>query len=558
MLFELQIKDFILIRQAQIEFKEGFNVITGETGAGKSMILGAIELVMGGQASREVIRIGAESAFVRATFFTTEPANALLIEWGFPTDEGVLQISREIQQKGKNLSRINGQIATLNQVKTLSEHLIHLHGQNDNQQLFLKGEQLALLDAEIDGSVLSAVASEFERMDAIEKELTELEEKRRDSNRRMDFLSFQVDEIEAASLKSGEDDALEQEFDFARHAEKISEVIEGAESWLTGAYDEGATSTASSLAGQMDRLVSYDARLESFAQRFKELFYLMDDLSKDVDRYKASLETDPERLDTIGRRLDQINSLKSKYGKTIDEILAFADRASEELSGLRQIDETIETLQRAYQEVSAAYMRDAVTLSAARKASAESLEKALMTQFAELNMPQAKLKIELENGKPTTHGVDEVDFTISTNAGQPFRSLKKVVSGGELSRIMLGIKIVQGHRDAIPSLIFDEIDAGISGITANVVGEKLYALGRYSQVICITHLPQIAVFGDRHFVINKKSEDDLTETEIRALENEQIVGEIARLVGGMEMTETTKKHAIEMLNYADKIKSHRG
>ncbi|MBE0449585.1 MAG: DNA repair protein RecN [Clostridia bacterium] len=558
MLFELHIKDFILIDEVLIKFKQGFNTITGETGAGKSMILGAIDLLSGEQANKDSVRIGADRTLVNASFYTNEKVNIYLNEMGIPFDEDIVILSREVQSKGKSISRINGQVVTLNHLKEITKNLIAIHGQNDNQTLLIREEQLNLLD-KFGGTenirTRQQIQHLFNEIRTLKSEIALLEEKSYDRQRQTDFLSFQIDEIENAKLKIGEDLTLEKEFELLTHLGSIVEIFERATGWFSGEYGDGAVSEVSSIANAFSKFVHYDESLDDFSKRFKEIYFLMDDLAKDVVDYKSKLEQDPERLEWIERRLDEINHLKSKYGKTIEIIFDLKAKFQAELDDYENVEAELKMGKERLESMLNDYTKVSEQLTSLRLKASKAFEETLQKELFELNMKETSFKIDLNVlAEPTAHGLDDIEFTISTNIGQPYRPLKKVVSGGELSRIMLGIKIVLGTMDAIPTLVFDEIDTGISGVTANVVGEKLAKLSSFSQVICITHLPQIAVFSDHHLLIEKNVEDQNTITHIKSITSKEVENEINRLVGGLEVTETTSIHSREMIQTAHKKK----
>ncbi|GAU76975.1 DNA repair protein RecN [Fusibacter sp. 3D3] len=558
MIFELKIKDFILIEDVTVDFLSGLNIITGETGAGKSMILGAIRLILGQAANKDAVRIGAEKASIKASFYTNDVVNALLMAYDIPTDDEIVIIAREIQAKGKSISRINGQVTPLNILKEVTECLIDLHGQNENQKLLMKSNQLNLIDA-YGGDKLEKVRSSlretYKIIAALDDELDALKVDDFEKAKKIDFLTFQLNEISSAGLKGDEDVSLEREFEYLSNIESLKMSFEKATAWMKDDLDEGIVNKLSILSNDFRKLETFDDQILDFSGRLRDVFYALDDLSKDVEGYKEHLEFDPERFSFIEKRLDVINSLKTKYGQSIAEILRFEREIVDELDHFESIESKILTLEKQREASLLTYNEQAKILTGLREKSARNLEKALQNELVELNMKDTRFKIELEVvAKVNENGYDEVDFLISTNLGQPFKPLKKVVSGGELSRLMLGIKIVLGHLDNIPTLIFDEIDTGISGVTANVVGEKLSRLSKMSQIICITHLPQIAVFSDHHLLIEKESKAQSTMTTIKEISQNAIVDEIGRLVGGVEMTTATTHHAKEMIEKAKLLK----
>lgn len=558
MIFELSIKDFILIRDVKLRFDEGLNILTGETGAGKSMVLGAINMVMGGQANKDSVRLNADKASIQATFQVNENTNNLLTEQDIPIDDDIVIISREIQSKGKSISRINGQIVTLNQLKHITDELINIHGQNEHQSLLENEHQLNLLDAfggDEQVSLRERVAEEYENLRIIKNELEELEKKSQDRIKRLDFLNFQIDEIENAKLKDEEDVMLEKEFEYLTHLGQIKDTFSMAANWISGEDGEGAIGTLGQINGQFRKIENYDASIEDIATRIKELYFIMEDLVKDIDHFSEKLEVNPEKFSIIEKRLDVINTLKSKYGMHISDIKNQLNLLITERDEYEAIGELIEVKKHAFDMTTKKYQAQAEELSNMRKKAAKRFEKALEVELKELNMKETTFKIDIESSK-SQHitGIDEVEFVISTNIGQPFRPLKKVVSGGELSRIMLGIKIVLGRLDEVPTLVFDEIDAGISGITANIVGEKLSKLAGSCQILCITHLPQIAVYADHHFLIEKSSDGISTETELRKIEGIEVEREIGRLVGGASVTDSTTQHSKELIRIAGEKK----
>jgi len=551
MIFELSIKDFILIRDAKLRFDQGFNILTGETGAGKSMVLGAINMVLGGQANKESVRLGTDKASIRASFIGSEKINALLLENDIPVDPEVLIISREVQVKGKSLSRINGQIVTLNQLKSVTDQLLSIHGQNEHQSLLERDHQMGLLDA-FGGEPLLKIKEEvnsiYDQLQTLEHEISQLSRKSDERIKKLDFLNFQIQEIEKAKLKEEEDTILEKEFEYLSNLGHVQDTVSLATSWFSGEFGDGATSHLSQINGQFKKIEGLNPELEELSTRLKELFFIMDDLSKDLVHYQEKLEVNPERFSIIERRLDEINNLKSKYGKFISDIFEYLKKIVSERDEYESIEEIISEKNIQLIKTRNDYKVLALKLSELRKSAALDFEQALESELQELNMKATTFKIEINEAKsPMSTGLDEIEFVISTNIGQPFRPLKKVVSGGELSRIMLGIKIVLGKLDEVPTLVFDEVDAGISGITANIVGEKLSKLSKNCQILCITHLPQIAVYADHHFLIEKTSDATSTETLLMKIEASDVEFEISRLVGGISVTDSTTQHAREML-----------
>jgi DNA repair protein RecN (Recombination protein N) len=516
-------------------------------------------MVLGAQANKDSIRIGAEKAVIRASFQADAAINLLLDEMALPVDDSLLVISREINAKGKSLSRINGQIVTLNQLKSVTDQLLSIHGQNEHQNLLEREQQMLLLDAFGGSEVLQTkhmVTLHYVQLSKLKSELEQLLEKRDARSKQMDFLDFQIQEIEQVKLKLDEDKLLEKSFEYLSNLSYIKETLDMASNWMKGDYGDGALGALSKINGQFRKVEGFNVQLDQLSDRMKELFFNMEDLSGELAHTLDNMEMDSEKFAQIEQRLDEINHLKSKYGKSIEQILVYLDEIRAERATYEVIDEHIQQLKKELEIANKAYQQDALILTKLRKEAGVKFEKALESELKDLNMKTTTFKIQIDNSNtPHAHGVDLVEFLISTNIGQPFRPLKKVVSGGELSRIMLGIKVVLGQLDDVPTLVFDEVDAGISGITANIVGEKLAKLAKSCQILCITHLPQIAVYADHHFLIDKTNDTQSTETTLRKISGKDVQGEISRLVGGVSVTASTAQHAQEMLENAHKLKN---
>jgi len=558
MIFELHIKDFILIDEEIIAFKDGLNIITGETGAGKSMILGAISLVLGAAASKDVIRAGCDQSYIKCVFEANAKANHEVASCGLPVDEDWLIISREINAKGKSVSRVNGQIVTLNTLKAITQHLLDVHGQFDNQALFLKDFQLRTLDAYGGMSLRTMKANLsvlYEQLHIQIEKREALVKANNDKDKQVDFLDFQLNEINAASLVLGEDEEIEKSFAYYANLEAIEHAFEAANVVFQGEFGDGILGVLSKLQMTLKQVERYDDQVKQFSSQLNEQFYLLEDLSRDMQHYGESLSVDPEKKYLLEQRLNEINKLKTKYGQDIQAILEYRDKLQEERDYYERIESELACLQKNIDAVQSEYDQLASSLSILRKEAAQLFEKEVTSQLSELNMKAALFKVSISRLETrSATGIDDIVFMIATNPGQPLRPLKRIVSGGELSRLMLAIKIVMGGDDMTPTQIFDEIDAGISGITASVVGEKLHQLAKESQIICITHLPQIAVFADHHYCIQKQSDSKEVKTVVSAISGEEIISEIGRLVGGVSISESTSKHVLDMLQEAEKRK----
>ncbi|MDO4800207.1 MAG: DNA repair protein RecN [Bacillota bacterium] len=550
MLIELRIKDFILIQNITVAFGPNLNILTGETGAGKSMLLGAVGLLMGQTANKDQIRLGAEFASISAVFDSVDGIEDVLRELGIEQEE-LLILQREIT-KTKSVSRINGQMVTNAQLKKIAEQLIRVHGQNEQLELFDRDYQLAMLDEYAAHGLLKKIQDAYEEIVAARNYLESLEQLGIDRAKNIDFLEYQIREIEQAGLREGEDEALESELSALEHQEKIAAILSMTTSWLDGEQDDNALSVTSRISADLRRAADYDPALREVQAEMRQIAMQLRELSGSIQRYIDRMEIREDRLAEVEMRLDRINHLKLKYGRTIEEIQTKQASLQSELEKLQELDERIAEAWSALSEREEKYDRIAASLTEHRERAAEKLQEEITDQLKQLNMKDADLVIHCERtGERGRWGRDQVDIRIATTVGQPMRSLKKVVSGGELSRIMLAIQIVQ-NDDSV--MIFDEVDAGISGLTANVVGQKLMQLSRNNQLICITHLPQIAAYADTHLYIEKSSDEHETVTRVYSLTQEGSENELARLVGGVEINELTKRHARDMLEGARRMK----
>lgn len=543
MLLELSIHNYILVEDATISFQPGLNVLTGETGAGKSMILGALGLLMGKTASKDHVRQGKDRARVAAVFDGVE---TIFETFSVPEDENLI-LSREIKQDGKSVARINGMPVSLQILKKVAEQLIHIHGQNEQLELFDRNYRLDMLDAYSGHGLVPEIAHIYGLLSEKKAKLRDMTENAGQRETRMDYLRFQMNEIEAAMLKEGEDEELEERYKYLTSLEKVIEVAGAANDYLEG--EMSASSVVSDIASRFRKLEGLDEDLRHLSSLAGQADQVMAEFSRAVGKYLDSLPSDGEEIRDVERRLDVINTLKRKFGTTVAAILAEKDAMSAELEELDHMETHIADLQLEIEKLQVAYDSTAAALTMRRKEAALDLEKEVQNQLPELNMKEARLEIEVAEAQPSAKGNDDVNLLISTAVGHPLRDIKKVVSGGELSRLMLAIQVVTGGA---PCMIFDEVDAGISGSTANVVGEKLYTLAGKSQLVCITHLPQIAAFADHHLLIEKTSDEVQTTTDVRVLSESERVEEISRLVGGTQRSEITNQHAKEVLESAHK------
>ena len=555
MLLSLHVKNLALIEETEVEFGEGLNILTGETGAGKSILIGSVNLALGGRFDKEMLRHGAESAQVELLF--TCPTEDLLLreklqELDIPLEEDTVLISRRMQP-GKNVFRINGETVTARQVKEVAELLIDIHGQHEHQSLLHKKKHMEILDAYAGTpaqELLDKVAVRYHKV----KELrSELEENRLDQDtlrRERDLLSFEQQEIEEAHLVPGEDEALEESYRRMVNSKKITEAL-GEADLYAGNEEGGAGSGLSRALRCMHSVAEYDKQLEQLTEQLSQIEDLLSDYNRDVVQYRESLEWDEEDFRQTEDRLNQLNRLKDKYGNTIEKVLQAYEEKCSRLEKLADYDLYIGRLEQELAEAEKTLEEACRELTQLRRKSAAALTAELTKALQGLNFLTVQLEIQVRDGQNiSAAGWDEVEFLISTNPGETVKPLAQIASGGELSRIMLAIKTVLASRDAIDTLIFDEIDAGISGKTAWKVSEQLDSVAHAHQVICITHLPQIAAMADRHFVIEKGVQEDSTVTCIRLLEDEENLQELGRLLGGDGMTEAVLGNAREMRQQA--------
>jgi len=559
MLISLHVKNLALIEQAEVTLGPGLNILTGETGAGKSILIGSVNLALGAKADTEMIRSGAEFGLVELIFQSTdEKLVAKMEEMDLPVEEdGTIIISRKIQP-ARSISKINGETVTGRQIKELAEYLIDIHGQHEHQSLLQKKKHLEILDAFAGREVhelLSEAASLYKEYQELIKQLKQdnLDEATR--KRELDLASFELEEIENARVVLGEDDELESAYRKMVHSQKIGSAVNSAYR-MTG-Y-EGETSAGSGIGRALREIKSVsglDEGLSDLESQLLEIDGLLNDFNRDLSQYISDLEFDPEDFDRVESRLNVLNHLKDKYGGSLEKVLAYAKEKRVQVEKLGDFEFYIQKLEKEIAEKQKQLAQACSTLSALRKQAAASLEKILKEALEDLNFLSVAFEIHFEEKEFSANGVDDVEFLISTNPGERVKPLGNVASGGELSRIMLAIKTVLAGKDAIDTLIFDEIDAGISGKTAWKVAEKLGKLGSAHQVICITHLPQIAAMADDHFEIAKSATDNSTVTQISKLEEQESLKELARLLGSDELTQAALDNAKEMRRQALSQKS---
>lgn len=558
MLHNLYVKNLALIDEIEVEFTKGLNILTGETGAGKSIILGSVNLALGGKYSADIIRKGAEYGYVELTFFVENKTQeeALKRKDIFPED-GVVVLSRKLMSK-RSISKINGETVLIALLKEAASILIDIHGQHEHQSLLYKKNHLTILDAfakenikQVKEKLAKAYLIYKEQKEELEEALTDEKER----NKEIGFLEFEIQEIRQAKLSRQEDETLEETYRRMTNGKKIVGNLEEAYEYTGGTNSETASEAISRALRCMQEAAGCDEQAQDMFQQLAEIDSLLNDFNRELSDYKMSFDFSEETFFEVETRLNEINRLKAKYGNSIEEILEYCDKKEERLLKLQDYDAYLAQLQKKVEETEAEVKHYSNQLSLLRKEESVKLAEAIRKGLRDLNFLDTQFEIVFrELGTYTVQGTDEVEFMISMNPGEPVKALGDVASGGELSRIMLAIKSVMAEKDQIETLIFDEIDVGISGRTAQKVSEKMSFIGRNHQVICITHLAQIAAMADAHYAIEKQVEDGVTKSKIFRLSKEQEIEELARILGGAKITDTVMQSAAEMKELAERTK----
>jgi DNA repair protein RecN (Recombination protein N) len=557
MLLELRAENYAVIDHAIAVFGPGLNLLTGETGAGKSILVDALALLMGAKASSDLVRHGAERAVVACVFESTAGAEAILEANGIDAQGEEIILRREISESGKGRVFINNQPATVTVLRQLAPELALVHAQSETLGSFDHAQQRGLLDR-FANLFTAQAATAYESWREVQQKLDALERDEQDRLRMLDLWSFQNKEISSASLTAGEDDALETERRVLANAEKLYAAA-------MSAYDslyESSSSAESALRAasrQLEELARYDERFQESVQQMASVRAIVQDVGETTRHYADGINASPERLAEIEDRLALLDRLKRKYGATLHDVIAYGEEVAEKLAEIENRDETLQSLRKQLQQAESAYRQIATALTAQRKEAARSLEKLAAAQINDLAM-KARFEVAVtpneDSAAWTPHGWDTIECLIATNAGEPLKPLDQIASGGEMSRVLLALKVSveeganRSSRKKTPvprTLVFDEIDIGIGGRAAEAVGQKLKALSRAQQVLCVTHLPQIAAFADQHFLIEKQEKQGRTKTSIRVLTETERAEEIARMMSGATVTDTSRKHAEQML-----------
>ncbi len=552
MLNHLSVKNVAVIDKLEINFNGGMSVLTGETGAGKSIIIDSINMISGDRANKDLVRFGEEKAVVEAVFDSNASARALLEENDIELDDNRIIISRRVTSDGKSVARINGSIVTLSLLRDVADCLINIHGQHDSQALLTPRRHINFLDDYAgDGALLETYRALYAKMRETEKTLASLETDEREKSRRTDLLEYQIKEIESASLTAGEDEDLTEQRDVAANAEKIKSAIGAAYENLY--ENDGAPSAYDCLSlavNALSDISELNPKIKEVYDTVTETVYSLEDAAHELREFGESVDFDEAALNEIEERLDMISKLKRKYGNTIPEILQFLENAKAELNDIQLGDEKIERLRSELKELTEKLSAAGEKLGAARRTAAAELEEKIERSLCELNMEKAKFRVEIQkSGEFLANGTDRVEFLISANPGEPPKPLAKIASGGELSRVMLAIKSILADSDEVETLIFDEIDTGVSGNAALKIAKKLKEIGAKKQVICITHLPQITAAADTHYLITKNTDGPLASTTLRELDARGREEELSRLTDG-KISALGVEHAREMLKNA--------
>lgn len=547
MLSLLHIENIAVIASADISFDQGFNVLTGETGAGKSIVIDAISAILGQRAYRDMIRTGTEKASVQAVFQNV-PELSWFQENGVAYDAETV-IQREIFLDGRNICRVNGTLVTVSILHRLGLQLINIHGQHDSAALFDEDNHLQLLDAfAVNAPLLDSYSETYRQVTALRKQIDAMTMDEGEKLRRMETLQYQIQEIEQAELEAGEDEELEQRRKLLQNAEKLSRSLNEAVEAVYGGDDtDGAVSLLDTASREMSRIARYDDSLAALQARLSDLMYQVQDVAMELRTAQDTFAYSEQELDRIEERLDIIHRLRRKYGASCADILAYLDKAKEELDRIEFADDHLEKLKKKLAQAEAEATSAALKLRQSREKAADVLSERILQELFQLDMPRVQFECRFTEIPLGPNGADAVAFYMSANAGEVLKPLNKVASGGELARIMLALKNVLAEQDQVQTLVFDEVDTGVSGRAAQKVAEKLRSVARNKQVLCVTHLPQIAALAHTHLLISKGERNGRTYTTVTPLDLEGRKAELARIIGGAAITETTLKSAEEML-----------
>ena len=556
MLELLHIENIAIIEAADIEFAPGFNALTGETGAGKSIVIDSLSAVLGQRTSRELIRTGADKAFVSAAFSGTVPE--LTETLGIQAEaDGTLLLQREIQTDGKNICRVNGRPVTVGQLRALGAQLLNIHGQHDGQQLLDEEQHIVYLDSfGRAGSLINTYAEKYKHFTDIRRQIGALQMNEAEKARRVDTLQYQIEELRRAKLTPGEEEELTARRGMLRNAEKFLDAVAGADYALNG--DDSGGGALSALRQAQDALSGVRHLDDAFGQlyeRLGEAYSEVYDIAATVEDKRGELDVSPGELDRVESRMDLLYRLKKKYGATVEDMLDYQARCEAELAQIEDAGDTLARLEQALSKAEKGARQAAQALSDARKAAADRLTAQILTELQQLDMGKIRFAVDFAEKPLDSNGMDTVRFLMSANVGEELRPIHKIASGGELARIMLAMKNVLSEQDHVGTMVFDEVDTGVSGRAAQKVAEKMARISRRKQVLCVTHLPQLAAMADTHFSVEKGERGGRTYTEVRRLDRDQRRRELARLTGGSHVSQTMLDGAEELLVQAEKFRA---
>lgn len=557
MLTRLCIENIAVIEKTEIEFFSGLNVITGETGAGKSILIDAIGMVLGQRTSKDIIRTGENKACVTAVFYIADKQIIdALSDIGITAEEdGTLHLYRELSMDGRSVCRANGVITPLSIVKEAGKLLVGIHGQQDNGILYTTARHIEVLDA-FAGDALNNEAQQytalFNKYTQLKKNAEQFENDMLTRERDLELYSYQINDIEAAQLKAGEDEELERQQRFIANAQRIYTALDNSYSLLYGSNANARDNIAKAIK-ELNPTIGFDQKLQEYYNELSDISYRVEDIARELNSYKENIEYEPSKLNLIEERLEQIKKLKRKYGSSIEEILLYLTTAIEKRQQLSNAADHAEEVEHAMQEALTELKAKAMRLNKLRQAAAQRLKNEIVKQLNDLEMKNVGFmaRIDFNEDKYTVKGCDTVEFLISPNQGEELKPLSKIASGGELSRIMLAIKAVLSKNDSAVTYIFDEIDTGVSGRAAQKVAQKLYSVSKHKQSLCISHLAQIAGMADKHYLIEKNISKGRTSTAVKCLIEEERIQEIARIIGGANITQLALGHARDMLMQAN-------
>ena len=553
MLNQLSVRNVAVIDKLDINFHDGVSVLTGETGAGKSIIIDSINMILGDRANKELVRYGTDKAVVQAVFDAPKSVINILEENDIDVEDETVIITRQVTKEGKSVARINGMVVTLNILREISDRLINIHGQHDNQALLTPIRHITFLDTYADNEeYINRYKDILSKKREIEKKISSLEMDEQEKMQRIDLLEYQVNEIKKASLEKGEEDDLREQRDIYTNAEQITKSVNEAYMNLyEGDEIQSAYDGISIAVNEISQISDLNPQLKSIYDTLNEIMYSLEDTAHEIKEFGETVEFDEQTLNEIEERLDLISRLKRKYGNSIEEILEYLKKAESELNDIKLSDERTNELKEELKNITKELKEKGNVLTQRRENAAKVLEENIEKSLHELNMEKSKFKVSIENdGTFYDNGMDKVEFLISTNPGEPLKPLVKIASGGELSRVMLAIKSILADSDGVDTMIFDEIDTGVSGKAAMSIAKKLAVIAKNKQVICITHLPQLTAMADNHYLIQKNTDGEMASTTLKELDEEGRELELARIIDGGEVTELALSHAKQMLENA--------